>query len=120
MAQFMLLLHETPADFADLSAEEIGKVIREYTGWADKLRSEGRLVGSNKLKDDGGRSLTAPGGKLSVVDGPYAEAKEVVGGYFIVEAAGYDEAVALSKDCPHLKYGGRIELRQVDSIHDPA
>jgi hypothetical protein len=49
------------------------------------------------------------------VDGPYAEAKEVVGGYFIVEADGYDDAVALCRDCPHLAYG-RIEVRQLDRV----
>ena len=57
-------------------------------------------------------------GQVRVVDGPYAEAKEVVGGYFLIEAADYDEAVEISKGCPHLKYGGRIELRQIDPISE--
>jgi hypothetical protein len=55
-------------------------------------------------------------GRMRVVDGPYSEAKEVLGGYFLVEAADYDAAVELSRDCPHLRYGRRIELRQVDEI----
>lgn len=52
-----------------------------------------------------------------MVDGPYSEAKEVIGGYFAIEAADYDEALDLCRDCPHLKYGERIELRRVDDIH---
>ena len=51
---------------------------------------------------------------LRVTDGPFAEAKEVIGGYFTIEAADYNEAVEICSDCPHLTYGGRIELREVE------
>ncbi len=47
-------------------------------------------------------------------DGPFAEAKEVIGGIFTIDADSYDEAVEISKDCPHLKYGGWIEVREVE------
>jgi len=117
MAEFMLLLHENPADFSSLSAEDIQKVIGEYAAWRSKLEGEGKLVSSQKLKDEGGRDLTSTGGQVRVVDGPYAEAKEVIGGYFSIQAADYDEAIAISKECPHLKYGGRIELREIDQVH---
>jgi hypothetical protein len=50
------------------------------------------------------------------VDGPYAEAKEVVGGYYQIEAESYAEAIELCEDHPHLKYGGRIEVREVDRM----
>ena len=117
MAQYLMLLHEEPTDFSDVSAEEIQGIIAEYTQWRDRLISRGKCVGSNKLKDEGGRSLTMQSGAIQVVDGPYAEAKEVIGGYFVIDAATYDEAVELSRDCPHLKYGGRIVLRQIDELH---
>jgi len=118
MAQFMLLLHDDPADFADVSPAEIQRIIGEYTAWRERLEAEGRLVGGRKLKDEGGRHMRRVGGEVRVVDGPYAEAKEVLGGYFEIEAADYDEAIAISRECPHLRYGGRIELRQVDPLHD--
>ena len=118
MAQFMLLLHESPNDFAGLSPEEIQRVVGEYTAWRERLAAEGRLAGGLKLKDEGGRRLTRNGDGVRVVDGPWAEAKEVVGGYFLIEAADYDEAVEISKGCPHLVYSQAIELRQVDPIHD--
>lgn len=117
MAQFMLLLHETPSDFADLSPEQIQRVIEEYSAWRETLEKKGRMVGSNKLKDEGGRHLSRHDGAVQVTDGPYAEAKEIVGGYFVVEAGDYDEAVELSKSCPHLAYGGRIELREIEVLH---
>jgi hypothetical protein len=52
-------------------------------------------------------------GQTRITDGPYAEAREVIGGLFIVEAQSYDEVVELSKDCPHLDFGA-IEIREVD------
>jgi len=116
MAQFMLLLHENPADFANVSADDIQAIIQEYTGWRNRIEAEGRFAGSNKLKDEGGRHLKVHNDQLRVVDGPYAEAKEVMGGYFIVKASNYDEAVEISKGCPHLKYGGWIELREVENL----
>ena len=116
MAQYMMLLHEDPTLFMNVSPEEIQAIITEYTTWRSAIQAKGQYAGSNKLKDDGGRLISAKNGDLRVVDGPYAEAKEVLGGYFIIEASDYDAAVEIAKGCPHLKYGGRIEVREVDLI----
>ncbi|MEP7272685.1 MAG: YciI family protein [Acidobacteriota bacterium] len=116
MSKFLLLLHESPADYSNVSAEEIQFVIGEYTAWRNKLVTEGRFAGGEKLKDEGGRHLSTVNNQVRVVDGPYAEAKEIMGGYFIIEAADYDEAVSISRECPHLKFGGRIELREIDAL----
>ena len=51
-------------------------------------------------------------GKRIITDGPFTETHEVLGGYYIIEAADYDEAVKLTLDHPHLEYGGTIEVRQ--------
>ncbi len=118
MAQFMLLLHESPTDFSSFSPEEIQRVIGEYTAWRLRLEEEGKLAGGLKLKDEGGRELSLENDRVRVVDGPYAEAKEVLGGYFLIEAADYDEAVEISKGCPHLEYGSRIVLREVDPLQE--
>jgi len=118
MAEFMLLLHESPADFGDVSPEEIQRIIGEYTAWRDELERKAQLVQSHKLRDEGGRRLSLTDGAVRVVDGPYSEAKEVVGGYFIIRAADYAEATEISKTCPHLKFGGRIELREIEPLHD--
>ena len=55
-------------------------------------------------------------GQVRVTDGPYSETKEVLGGYYIIEAGSYDQAIERSRDCPHLEYGGTIEVREVDKI----
>jgi hypothetical protein len=52
-----------------------------------------------------------------VLDGPFSETKEIIGGYFAIQAEDYDEAVSLAGECPHLDYGGLIELREVDVLH---
>ena len=114
MTEFMLLLHENPGDFADVSPDEIEKVIAEYVAWRGELAEAGRLVGGKKLRDEGGRWLRRENGDVRVIDGPFAEANEVIGGFFMVSAADYAEAVEICRSCPHLKYGGRIELREVE------
>ena len=116
MPNYMLLLHERPTDFSQFSPEQIEAVIGEYVAWRKKIEAEGRFVSSDKLKDEGGRHLTGANGDFRVTDGPFAEAKEVIGGYFTITADDYDEAIDISKGCPHLKYGGRIELREVESL----
>lgn len=108
-----MILHEEPADFSAMSPEDIEAVIREYMAWSETVAAQGKLVGGQKLRDEGGRRLAGFGDSFRVTDGPYAEAKEVIGGFFTIAAADYDEAVRLSSDCPHLKYGGSVELREI-------
>ncbi len=115
MAQFALLLHETPSSFANISPEEMQGIIERYVAWRQKVEADGRMAGGHKLTEEGGRHLSKAGGQLRVVDGPYAEAKEVLGGLFVIEAVDYDDAIQVSSDCPHLDFGW-IELRQVDPV----
>jgi hypothetical protein len=115
MAKFMFILHETPGNFKHLAPDEMQRVVEKYIAWATKLAQSGKKSGSNKLMEEGGKIVTRKRGELNVVDGPYSEAKEVVGGYFVVTAENYEEAVGLLRDCPHLDFG-RIEVRQVDPM----
>lgn len=116
MTQFMLLLYDNPAAFANVTPEQMQQVIQEYSAWMQKIGKEGRLVGGEKLKDEGGKVLRTEGKQVKVVDGPYSETKEVIGGYFIINAKNYNEAVEVSKTCPHMKYGAKIEVREVDPV----
>ena len=114
MSQFLLALYDDPSTFASLSPQEIQKIIQAYSNWASQLAERGRLAGGNKLADEPGRVLRGSQEKMSAVDGPYSETKEVLGGFFIIEAENYDEAIQICRDCPHLHYGGTIELRQIE------
>jgi hypothetical protein len=113
MAKFMLILHQTPRVWKDLSPEEMQRKVQKYQAWLDKIRTSGRYVSSEKLAEEGGKLLALQRDRIAIVDGPYSEAKEVVGGYFLFRAADYDEAIELTRDCPFLE-DGRIELRQTD------
>lgn len=118
MPEFMLISHhsmEVPEGF-EPTPEMIQAVIKKYNDWTAKLQQAGRLTGINKLTAELGRNIVGFGDRQVVTDGPYAETKEVIGGYWIVTAANYDEAVELARDCPSLEFGGRIEVRQVDQI----
>lgn len=114
MKGYMLLLHDPTTSEPELSAEEIQRIIGDYMAWRSEIASQGRLIGGQKLADEGGRHLRAENGAIRVTDGPYTEVKEALGGYFAIKAENYDEAVEISKTCPHLKYGGWIELREID------
>lgn len=102
MAQFMLLLHQAPKYNADLPREKMMEMTRRYMAWADGLRQKGKMVGGEKLTASGGRHIRLKDGKPVASDGPYAEAKEVIGGYFVIEAADLAEAEAIARECPHL------------------
>jgi len=116
MPRFMLVLHDNPAAFAHVTPEMMQKIIEEYNSWAGKLGAAGHLLGGEKLKEEGGKRLRQDHGKVLVTDGPYSETKEVIGGYFLLKADSYAHAVELSRDCPHLKYQGILDVREVDEI----
>lgn len=116
MAKFMFLLYDDPASFADLGPEQMQQIIEKYSAWGEGLRTAGKLVASDKLKDGEGRVVRSEAGKTRVLDGPYSETKEVIGGYYTIAAADYDEALAIAEGCPHLAYGGTIEIREIEEL----
>lgn len=109
MHRYLLLLRESPQAFADLSPAEYEALIREYMAWSQRLQQEGRFVSAEKLSDEGGRRVRRAG----VSDGPYAESKDLIGGFYLVLAESYDDAVRLAQGCPHLRFG-EIEVRAID------
>ena len=92
------------------SPEQMQAHMGKWMAWIDELSKAGKYVAGEPL---------LPGGKLvsgkdkKVTDGPYTEGKEIVGGFFIINAADYDDAVSLAKDCPDYEYGGSVQVRQV-------
>jgi hypothetical protein len=109
MAQFMLLLYDNRKGFEKLSPEQMQKAIEKYMAWTKKPFT----LDSKRLAEDVGRVIRPQAGKPRATDGPYSETKEILGGYYTIEAASYEEAVERSLGHPHLEYGGTIEVRQV-------
>jgi len=115
MESYLLLLHmkdERP----NLSPEEMQAITAKYKAWGQKLGAQGRIAGGEKLADEAGRKMIGKGAELRISDGPFTETKDVIGGFFIVKAESYDEAVELCRDCPHLEYGNGIEVRRIDVV----
>lgn len=115
MAQYLLLLYDNPANWASFTPDEIQQAMAKYGAFRQRLQDRKQWVAGQKLADEPGRVLRTQGGKIVATDGPYSETKEWLGGFFLVEAPSYSAAVEISRDCPHLEYGGTIEVREVDA-----
>jgi hypothetical protein len=109
---FILLLRRPAGPLPALSPDEAAAMTKDYVGW----RAEGRLKAGEKLAPNTGRVLTPENDRIVVTDGPYAESKELLGGFYVIAAKDYDEACRVAESCPHLKYGGNIEIRQIDVV----
>jgi len=94
----------------DFSPEQMQNNMNEWFGWINDLKAKGIYVSGEALLP-GGKQVK--GADAVVTDGPFAESKEVVGGYFIIKAADINEASELAKSCPDLPYGGVVEVREV-------
>lgn len=116
MSTYLLLLHETPADSARITPAEMQEIIAAHQAWAGALAARGLLVGGEKLSDDGGRHLRLEGGRPLASDGPYAEAHDVVGGFYLVQADSDAAAEALAAECPHLQGRQWIEIRRIEPV----
>lgn len=116
MPNFLLLLHNNVDQPRPSSPDDIMSMMKAYMAWTDKLRAEGRYQSGQKLTYDAGKTLRQSGGRVAVTDGPYAESKEIVGGFYLITAKDYDEACRVAQTSPHLAYGGRIEVRQIDEM----
>ena len=94
----------------NLSSEEKQKVTDQWMAWFRKLTNEGKAIAGNPLEREG----KIVSGKSRVVsDGPFAESKEAIGGYFLLDVATFDDAVAIARECPGLPYGVQVEVRPV-------
>src|ERR1044072_4208577 len=92
------------------SLEELQKITDNWMAWFKRLTEEGKAVAGNPLERDG---KVVSGKNAIVSDGPFVESKETIGGYFLLDVATLDEAVAIAKECPGLPYGVRVEVRPV-------
>ena len=112
--QFLLLCCIDEAKWTALPESERGRVMTEYGVWAAELKKSGRLLSGAKL-DALATAVTvrATGGKSTVVDGPFAETKEQLGGYHVIECKDRDEAVSIALRIPSLPVGAVVEVRPI-------
>lgn len=93
-----------------LSPEQTQKVSEAWMAWFKGLMADGKAVAGHPLGMEG---KSVSGKQRTVTDGPFAEAKEAIGGYFMLDVATMDEAVEIARQCPGLPFGAKVEVRPV-------
>ncbi|MBC7849453.1 MAG: hypothetical protein H7Y31_06940 [Chitinophagaceae bacterium] len=106
MEKFMMIFHGGLD--VNSSPEQMQENMGKWMAWVDKLMKDNRYASGEALM---------PGGKLvsgnsTVTEGPYTEGKEIVGGFFVVNAKDYDDAISLCADYPDYQHGGKVQVRQ--------
>jgi hypothetical protein len=108
---YMLIFRSTDW-YKGLSPEQMQQIGENWMAWFKRLKDEGKCVAGNPLEREG---KIVSGKNRVVSDGPFAESKETIGGYFLLKVGSIDEAVAIAQQCPGLPYGIRVEVRPVAS-----
>lgn len=108
----MIFRHEKSEGDEMPSAEQMQVVMKQWQDWIGDIAAQGKYVSTNRLSSEG-KTLKS---NNVIIDGPYAEVKEFVGGYLIVKANTIEEAIEMAKACPNLLYGGTVEVRTVLTI----
>lgn len=113
---FMLMIYNDPEFLDALPEGEADGMMRNCIAHADELRERGELLESRMLTDVSmARAVRIRDGKLSAVDGPFAETKEVLGGFNLIEAEDMDEAIRIASEFPWVRTGC-VEVRPVQDI----
>ena len=111
--EYLLLIHNDPAGLAALTPAQQTDGIAAYVAYTDALRKAGVYVGSNRLQSvSTATTVRVTDGKTQLVNGPYAEVKEELGGYYLIDVPDLDAALSWAARCPGASYGA-IEVRPV-------
>ncbi|AEI47759.1 YCII-related protein [Runella slithyformis DSM 19594] len=100
--------------FAQLSPEAIQAEIQKWNQWIGSIAAQGKMISAEGLYPTG---KTVSGSQHAVTDGPFTEGKEIIGGFMILTADSFDEAIELSKGCPIYDSEGRVEVRQIQKFN---
>ena len=115
MPKFMVIPRDETDQFSDLSPADMQRLVERYHQWTRGLVEEGRMVLGHKLRDGAGTVIRNGPDGPSVTDGPYVETKEVIGGFWIIQADSLADASDVVSDCPHLELDrGSLEIREIE------
>ena len=111
--QYMLLIYANEADMLAASKETVGQMMAAYGAYTEAMTKAGVYLGSNRLQPiASASSVRVVDGKTKVLDGPYAETKEQLGGYYKIEAPDLDAALSWAARCPGASHG-TVEVRPI-------
>lgn len=111
--QYLLLIYDNEKEFDSRPPAAQQKVLGEYMAFGQWIQSSGHAVGSNRLRPVAdATTVRVRSGKVATTDGPFAETREQLGGYYLVEAKDLDEAIQIAAKIPSAQFGS-IEVRPV-------
>jgi hypothetical protein len=111
--QYLLLIHSSEAGFATMPKDQVEQALGAYAAYSEALQKAGALAGSNRLQPvAAATTVRVANGKTQVLNGPYAETKEQLGGYYLIEAPDLDAAISWAARCPGASHG-TVEIRPV-------
>jgi hypothetical protein len=111
--RYMILIYSSEKAWGDVSPERIGEIMGAYNAYTQKLKSAGVHISGDELDVTAKAKSVRGASGAQVVDGPFVDTKESLGGYYLVECASEDEALKWAKQCPATLHGGGVELRPV-------
>jgi hypothetical protein len=118
--KYLLLVYGQEKDWFDLTQAQIGAMVADYGKFTQEITAKGQNLGSNRLKPVAtATTVRIRDGKRVVTDGPFAETKEQLGGYYLVEAADLDEAIAMAAKIPAARHGS-VEVRPILAMEQAA
>lgn len=118
--KYLCLIYDAESVLNAMPKAETEKFLGEYMAFGNELRAQGQLVGGNRLRPvQDATTVRIRNGKVSATDGPFAETKEQLGGYYLVEARDLNEAIQIASRIPSARTGS-IEVRPVWEMAPPA
>jgi len=109
----MMIFRHTPIPNFQMSSEQMQESIKQWQDWIGGIAAQGKFIGTNQLGFEG--KTLKPNNVIT--DGPYAEVKEIVGGYVLIKANSLDDAMSLAEGCPILFIGGHVEVREIMKLN---
>jgi hypothetical protein len=114
--QYLLTLYSDESGWDNMTPEQQKQGVAAYAAYSEALKSAGVLVGSNRLRPSStATTLRATNGKTQVLDGPFVDSKEKLGGYFLIEVPNLDAALSWAGRCPGVQHGV-VEVRAIWSM----
>jgi len=117
---YMLLIYDDEKVWGKMSEQEMGAILQQYREFSDGIRKAGAFKAGNQLQPTStATTVRSKNGKTMTTDGPFAETKEQLGGYYMIEAKDLEEAIAIAGRIPSVRVGGSVEVRPIVEMRPP-
>lgn len=116
--QYLLLLHSDPGYWSSRSPDQRAAILEDHNKLIEELKAGGKFLGAEPLVRDAITTVRVRDGRSDVVDGPFAETKDLLAGFYFVDVADLDEALAVAARIPDARVGG-VEIRPIMQLSAP-